>query len=163
MMIGARLVLQLNRIAEIAVIIAFATLIGLVAAAVFFRYVLNDSIVWSEELSRYLLVWITFVGGGLGVGSNIHVGVDSLVETLPAQFKRGVQICIELVIIVFVVVLIFVGAQFTLFGMKVNALLLPFPMGWVFLAVPVGGGVMLANVLLNVWTHLQGFASGAPR
>ena len=156
-----RFVQRVNRVAEIVVIIAFATLIGIVAAAVFFRYVLNDSIVWAEEMARYLFVWITFVGGGLGVGRNIHVGVDSLVKILPAQLKQLVQICAELMIVVFVVALIYVGAQFAWFGMNAGALLLPIPMGVVYLAVPVGGAVMLANVLLNVWAHWQGYARGA--
>ena len=121
----------------------------------FFRYVLNDSIVWAEELARYLFVWLTFVGGGLGVGRNIHVGVDSLVEMMTPGPKLLVLICVEISIVVFVVMLTYVGIQFTLFGMKQNALLLGIPMGYVNLAVPVGGAVMLANVLLNIWTHLQ--------
>jgi TRAP-type C4-dicarboxylate transport system permease small subunit len=142
------------------VIVAFAALISVVAAAVFFRYVLNDSIVWAEELARYLFVWLTFVGGGLGVGRNIHVGVDSVVEMMAAKPKLIVLICVEIAIVAFVVVLIYVGVQFTIFGMGQNALLLGIPMGYVNLAVPVGGAVMLANVLLNIWTHLQDHVRG---
>jgi len=130
---------------------------------VFFRYVLNDSIVWAEELARYLFVWLTFVGGGLGVGRNIHVGVDSIVEMMAAKPKLIVLICVEIAIVVFVVALVYVGAQFTIFGMRQNALLLGIPMGYVYLAVPVGAAVMLANVLLNVWTHLQDHTRGAQR
>ena len=129
----------------------------------FFRYVLNDSIVWAEELARYLFVWLTFVGGGLGVGRNIHVGVDSIVGMMAAKPKLIVLICVEIAIVVFVVALVYVGAQFTIFGMRQNALLLGIPMGYVYLAVPVGAAVMLANVLLNVWTHLQDHARGAQR
>lgn len=132
-------------------------------AAVFFRYVLNDSIVWAEELARYLFVWLTFVGGGLGVGRNIHVGVDSVVEMMGARSRLLVLICVEMAIVAFVVALVYVGVQFTIFGMGQNALLLGIPMGYVNLAVPVGGGVMLANVALNVWTHLQDHARGAQR
>lgn len=156
-----RFVQRFNRVSEIVVIIAFATLIADVAAAVFFRYVLNDSIVWAEEMARYLFVWITFVGGGLGVGTNIHVGVDSIVEILPAQLKQVVEICVELMIVVFVVALIYVGAQFAWFGMNADALLLPMPMGVVYLAVPIGGAVMLVNLLSNVLTHLQDYSRGA--
>jgi TRAP-type C4-dicarboxylate transport system permease small subunit len=157
-----RVVQRVNRVVEIVVIVAFATLIGVVAAAVFFRYVLNDSIVWGEELARYLFVWITFLGGGLGVGRNIHVGVDAVVEAMPERVRKLVEISVELMIVVFVASLIFVGAQFALFGMNARALLLPIPMGYVYLAVPIGGAVMLANVLLNLWTHLYGYARGEP-
>ncbi|MCC7485195.1 MAG: TRAP transporter small permease subunit, partial [Burkholderiales bacterium] len=67
---------RVNRLVELVVIAQFAVLVAVVTAAVFARYVLNDSIVWAEELSRYLFIWVTFLGGGLGMGTNIHVGVD---------------------------------------------------------------------------------------
>ncbi len=145
---------RINRLVEFVVIIQFAVLVIVVTAAVFARYVLNDSIVWAEELARYLFVWVSFLGGGLGVGTNIHVGVDSLVELMPRLPKRLMQIAMELMIVAFTAVLIWVGAQFTAFGMRADALLLPIPMGYVYLAVPVGGFVMLINILLHVHLHI---------
>ena len=150
-----RLVRRINLLVQYVVIAQFAVLVTVVAAAVFWRYVLNDSIVWAEELSRYLFVWISFLGGGLGVGTNIHVGVDSVVELLPARPKLVVQIAAEFLIVAFTVVLIWVGWQFMMFGMRSDALLLPIKMGHVYMAVPAGGFVMLVNVLLNVARHVQ--------
>ena len=132
----------------------FAVLVVVVVAAVFSRYVLNDSIVWAEELARYLFVWISFLGGGLGVGTNVHVGVDSLVELLPARAKLAMQILVELMIVIFTAVLIWAGAEFAAFGMRMDALLLPVPMGYVYLAVPAGGCVMLINVLVHLHRHV---------
>jgi TRAP-type C4-dicarboxylate transport system permease small subunit len=140
------------------VIVQFGVMVAVVVAAVFARYVLNDSIVWAEELARYLFVWVSFLGGGLGVGTNIHVGVDSLVELLPALPKLVVQILAELMIVVFTAVLIWVGAQFAAFGMRADALLLPIAMGYVYLAVPVGCFVMLMNVLVHLHRHVLALA-----
>ncbi len=151
---------RINRVVELVVIIQFAVLVIVVTAAVFARYVLNDSIVWAEELARYLFVWVSFLGGGLGVGTNIHVGVDSLVELMPRRPKLLVQITMELMIVAFTAVLIWVGAQFAAFGMKADALLLPIPMGYVYLAVPVGGFVMLINVLVHLHRHVRALAGG---
>ncbi|HEX2830063.1 MAG TPA: TRAP transporter small permease [Burkholderiales bacterium] len=157
-----RLVRRVNLLVQYVVIAQFAVLVAVVAAAVFWRYVLNDSIVWAEELSRYLFVWISFLGGGLGVGTNIHVGVDSLVELLPARPKLVVQIAVELLIVVFTGVLIWVGWQFMMFGMRSDALLLPIKMGHVYMAVPAGGVVMLANVLLNLARHVRTLVERKP-
>jgi TRAP-type C4-dicarboxylate transport system permease small subunit len=143
----------INRLAEFAAMLAFAVLVGIVVAAVFWRYVLNDSLVWAEELARYLFVWVTFLGGGIGVGKNIHVGVDSLVMLLPELPKRIVELCIEMTVAVFLVALIVVGIQFASFGMNTSALLLPIRTGYVYLAVPLGAFVMLANVLLQIGRH----------
>lgn len=147
------LVRYINRAAELAAILAFALMVTVVVAAVFWRYVLNDSLVWAEELARYLFVWVTFLGGGIGVGKNIHVGVDSLVMLLPDFPKKLVELCIELIIAAFLVALIIVGIQFASFGMNSNALLLPIRVGYVYLAVPLGAFVMLANVLLQIANH----------
>ncbi len=154
---------RINRLVESVVIIQFAVLVIVVSAAVFARYVLNDSIVWAEELARYLFVWVSFLGGGLGVGTNIHVGVDSLVELMPRRPRQVVEILMELMIVVFTVVLIWVGAEFAAFGMKAQALLLPIPMGYVYLAVPVGGFVMLINVLVHLHLHALALVRGAAR
>lgn len=149
---------RINRLVELVVIVQFAVLVIVVTAAVFARYVLNDSIVWAEELARYLFVWVSFLGGGLGVGTNIHVGVDSLVELMPRRTKLAVQILMELMIVGFTAVLIWVGAQFAAFGMRTEAMLLPIPMGYVYLAVPVGGFVMLMNVLVHLHRHVRQLA-----
>jgi TRAP-type C4-dicarboxylate transport system permease small subunit len=147
------LVRFINRVAELAAMLAFAVLVAVVVAAVFWRYILNDSLVWAEELARYLFVWVTFLGGGIGVGKNIHVGVDSLVALLPNFVKKLVELCIEVMVAVFLVALIVVGIQFASFGMDTRALLIPIPTGYVYLAVPLGGFVMLANVLLQIANH----------
>lgn len=145
----------INRIAEATVVVLFATLIAVVAAAVFWRYVLNDSITWGEELARYCFIWVTFVGGGLGVGRNIHVGVDSVVMLLPAYPRRIVELLVEAAMVLFTLILIGVGIQFTLFGARSTALLLGINMIWVYAAVPVGGLVMLVNLLANFARHMR--------
>ena len=48
----------------------------LVAVQVFFRYVLNQSLFWSEELARYLLIWLTFLGASCAYYRHAHPGVD---------------------------------------------------------------------------------------
>jgi len=57
----------------------------LVAVQVFCRYVLNSSLFWSEELARYMLVWISFFGATVAYYRNLHPGVDVL---SPAPFPE---------------------------------------------------------------------------
>ena len=49
---------------------------ALVAVQVFFRYVLNHSLFWSEELARYFLVWLTFLGASVAYYRKVHPGID---------------------------------------------------------------------------------------
>ena len=157
MTVFAQLVARINRFTELIVITAYMALVIDISAAVFFRYVLNDSLVWGEELARYIFVWLTFLGAGLGVGKNIHIGVDSLVNIFPARARRMVQIAVDVAIIVFLLSLIAVGIQLALASSYMQTLLLNVSIAWVYLAVPVGGAVMLVNVLHHTLQHLGEF------
>lgn len=67
-----------------------ALLLGLIVvimfAQVLFRYVFNNSLAWSEELIRFVFVWLTFIGGAILIRDNAHIAVEFFVERLPARF-----------------------------------------------------------------------------
>lgn len=75
-----------------------AVVIGL---QVFFRYALNDSLFWSEELGRMLLVWLTFCGATVAYRRGAHIGVDSLVARLEARSRRWAGAVAQAVSLVF--------------------------------------------------------------
>ena len=70
----------------------FAATIVVVTAQVVWRYAFNNSLVWTEELSRYLFVWMTFVGAALAVKESSHIRVSLLVDCLPARVRRWLAI-----------------------------------------------------------------------
>ena len=65
-----------------------ALLTGIVLVAVFFRYVLNQSISWSDELVRYLFVWFTLLGAAVTLREREHIRVEYFVEHLPPRARR---------------------------------------------------------------------------
>src|SRR3954451_25405836 len=71
-----------------AVALCLAVMVVLVIGNVVLRYGFNSGITASEELSRWLLVWLTFLGAIVAVREHAHLGVDSLVRMLPATGKR---------------------------------------------------------------------------
>jgi TRAP-type C4-dicarboxylate transport system permease small subunit len=68
--------------------ILLAVMVVLVFGNVFLRYGFNSGITISEELSRWLLVWLTFLGAVVALREHAHLGVDTLVRALPAGGKR---------------------------------------------------------------------------
>jgi len=73
-----------------AIAVCLATMVVLVFSNVVLRYVFNSGIAISEELSRWLLVWLTFLGAIVALRRHAHLGVDTLVRALP---PRGRFIC----------------------------------------------------------------------
>ena len=73
-----------------AIAMCLAAMVVLVFSNVVLRYVFNSGIAISEELSRWLLVWLTFLGAIVALRQHAHLGVDTLVRALP---PRGRFVC----------------------------------------------------------------------
>ena len=69
-----------------------ASLVVIVLIAVFCRYVLNQSLSWSDEVVRYLFVWFTLFGGAVALREREHIRVEYFVEKLPGAFRRAAEI-----------------------------------------------------------------------
>jgi TRAP-type transport system small permease protein len=67
----------------------------------FTRYVLNDSASWTEEIARYLLICVVFVGMAAAVRDNRHIHVDFFYRMMPKWFARGVSTAVDIVRFVF--------------------------------------------------------------
>jgi TRAP-type C4-dicarboxylate transport system permease small subunit len=152
----------IDRVLKIAVSVCYATLIAVTVVGVFFRYVLNDSLIWSEELGRYLFVWIVFLGAAMGMARGTHVSVDFLVERMPPPARLRLAIVIEFLIIVFLVVLVVQGFTFAKFGVKSFSLGMGIPMAWVYAALPVSSVIMILYSLKRIAQKL-GAARNARR
>jgi TRAP-type C4-dicarboxylate transport system permease small subunit len=59
------------------------------------RYVLNDSAAWTEEIARYLLIGVVFVGAAIGVAKNNHIQVDFLYRYLPPRAGRALALFVD--------------------------------------------------------------------
>ena len=68
----------------------------------FTRYVLNDSAAWTEEIARYLLIGMVFVGAAIGVAKNNHIQVDFFYRYMPpARRARGCRTLVDVLRIAF--------------------------------------------------------------
>ena len=119
----------------------------LVAVQVFCRYILNSSLFWSEELARYMLVWLSFFGATVAYYHHLHPGVDVLTSRLSAAKQQISQLVVHLISMALALVMVISGTQFAWFvRMQISpALGLP---KWIILAViPLSGTVLFFYAL----------------
>lgn len=116
------------------------------------RYVLNDPSAFTDELSRYLLIWVGLLGAAYASGKGMHVAIELLERVLNKKQKRIQQLIIQVVIVVFAFLVLIVGGirlvhiSFEL-GQTSSAMQLP--LGYVYLALPLSGLLITYYSLSN--------------
>ncbi len=121
---------------------------ALVFTNVVTRYGFGFSIAWAEEVSRFLMIWATFLGAGLALREGRHVAIDLLQELMPAPARRAVRIALGLAILGFLGLLILYGAQFVQFGWNKVTIVTQIPRGIPYLAIPIGAGLLALHLIL---------------
>lgn len=137
-------------------VLALLAMVVMVFGNVVMRYGFNSGITLSEELSRWLFVWMTFLGAVVALHERAHLGTDSLVSRLPLA---GQKLCLALALVamLFICWLIFQGAlQQTRINWDSTSAVMETSMGY-FYASGVVFAVLAAPVLLlNLWRLASG-------
>lgn len=138
------------RLNQALVIGLMAVMVALVFTNVVGRYVFNISFGWAEELSRFAMIWVTFLGAGLALRYGQLVSVDVLQTAMPTTARLALRWLAALLILAFLMALIWLGSQFVGFSWRNKTAVLRLPRGLPYLAVPIGA-TFLALHLLLVW------------
>ncbi|WP_430867227.1 TRAP transporter small permease [Demequina aurantiaca] len=142
------------------VVVLFAALVIDVAWQVFTRQVLNDPSGWSEELAKYLFIWLGLLAAALVFGERGHIAVDFAVKKLPRKVQTVLAVVVQLSILTFTsLVLIWGGYLVVALAWNQNLTGLPINVGPLYLALPISG------VLIALYTiyHLVRIFTGTER
>ncbi len=140
------------------VIVAVALLILDVVWGVITRYAMGEQAKWTEELARFLLIWISLLGGALAFGNKAHLGLDILVGVLHPKSQKLMTLCCHLVVLIFSgTILLYGGGQLVLdtFAMEQRTPALGLLMGHVYLALPMAGAAIAFYSLENLVESLR--------
>ncbi len=126
---------------------AAATLVTFVSVAL--RYLFGTGFTWSTELTIYLFIWMAKFGAAYGVRTGIHVGVDYVVNKAGPGLKRFLVVTGFLLGVVFTGVIAFFGARWVIFIQGTGQISpdLEWPMWIIYLAIPLGSGLMCYRFL----------------
>ena len=133
----------------------FCIILILTFASVFFRYVLNDSIVWAEEVIRYTFIWMFFLCMPEATRTGAHIALDLFPSRLKGSSKTFVNILIEVFNIIFLAIVVYYGMKITIVNMAQSSAALRIPYGCVYFALPVGGSLMLFFTVYRIYIILK--------
>jgi TRAP-type transport system small permease protein len=143
-------------VCKYAIIVVVAVLAVILTAAVFWRYALNNAIPWSEELSKYLMVWLTFLGAPIALRHGSHINIDLLQQLMPPRGRQLFHLVIHLVVAATMAILIWQGISFTQLGARQTASSLNLSMAYLYAAVPIGAALVALVALEHSLRSLAG-------
>ena len=121
------------------------------------RYVFNSGWEWAEEVARYAIVWIVFLGGGICVRKGMHLSVDAAVVRLSESKQRLFRLLVGFVCIAFCIFLVVYGIEMVKLAYETDQLTpgLEMPICYVYLAIPTGGALMAVRFAQDLYRNLR--------
>ncbi|HHV08441.1 MAG TPA: TRAP transporter small permease [Firmicutes bacterium] len=129
--------------------IMMMVMVGVIFLQVVARYVLHNSLSWSEEVGRYLFVWITFIGAALAVRKHAHVALDSFLRICPPKIQKIMFIIGHLAMLCLAFTMVYAGILMLDLGKKQVSAALQIPMIYVYIIIPVAGALMAFYLVLD--------------
>ena len=146
----------IDKIFEVIGVLLMATICCTVFTGVFFRYVLNSPLGWIEEVARYALVWVTYIGAYLAMRRSRHLSIDIIHNRLSARGKKILSVVGLLVMLPFFIVLIFVGIRYGRSFIDQRTPYLELPLGYIYFILPVIGILFVTEIAFEIFKQVKG-------
>lgn len=142
---------------EVILVLLSAVMVVVIFLQVFMRFVMQSSLAWSEELARYCMIWLVYVGISYGVKKQRHIKVDVLLMLFKHKGRIIFNIISNLLFLVFAIVIIIYGSDIAmkLLGWGQKSPALHIPMGYVYMATPIGMGLTVIRLLQQLFIEIE--------
>lgn len=150
----------LDKIEDSVLITMFIAMVGIIFFQVIMRYVFNNSLSWSEELGKFLFVWLSWLGISIGHRRKEHIKITLFVDRLSPKARRCTEILAELILVVICGVTML--QSFTMIGIQLN---IPYAgikisTAWGYLSVALGCGLFVLRALMHIVQDVQFLRKG---
>ena len=146
---------------------AMAFLLGVMVLDVFWgvitRYLLESQSSWTDELARFLLVWLSILGAAYASGKKLHIAIDLLPQQLNQKQQNYLDIIIHLIVLLFAISVFLVGGiryVYISFALGQTSPALHLPIGFVYMVLPISGVFILYYKLSELFIILKKIKNG---
>ena len=137
---------KIDKIIGILLMVIMSVMVLNVTWQVFSRYILQAPSSFTDELSRYLLVWLGMLGAAYVAGQNNHLAIDLLPTKLYGKAKQRLLVVINVVIILFVIPVMILGGSnlvYITYTLEQKSATLQLPLAYVYAIIPFSGLLVL--------------------
>ncbi len=141
-------------------VLCFAAMTLVAISGGFFRYIMQSPFMWTEEVARYLLVWMGFTAINIALRQDRHSKVEIIAKLVPPTVAKLLSYLVDALIAVFFIVLLKQGYLLTVNNMM-SASTFHLSMSWILVAVPVAAALTLIQLFLSLVKKI--FSEFAPQ
>ncbi|MBX2879660.1 MAG: TRAP transporter small permease [Granulosicoccus sp.] len=123
------------------IIVIVAIIAIILIAAVVYRYGLGSAISWAEEASKYLMVWLTFLGTPIALRNFGHINIDLLYKILPPRLQQLFYLVVSVIICITMSIVFIKGMSFAEMGARQVASSFSLSMWYMYIVVPIGAAL----------------------
>ena len=149
-----QLVKLIDKSLAASLIAAMAAILLVVVWQVISRYLLKDPASVTEELSRFLLIWIGILGSAYAYRQKVHLGFNLIVNRQSETMRRLIMTFVELLVVTFCVLVLIVGGNALVSltpDLNQISAALGVKMGWIYTVLPVSGVIMVFYSIINIY------------
>jgi len=136
----------LDAILGVVIVTGFSVMVACVVWQVFSRYVLQTPSIYTDEISRFLFIWLALIGGAYTFGKGRHLAIELLSPALSGWRKKLSELLVLVIIAFFAIMVMMKGGGGLVARTLANGQVSPamqLPMGYIYLAIPIGGAIIL--------------------
>jgi TRAP-type C4-dicarboxylate transport system permease small subunit len=144
----------LENLAGITSTISLTLMVIVVLMGVFSRYIFNNPLLWTEELARYLMIWMAFIAIITACKTNDNIALLSIRDLLPKKIQVIIKYFNRFLIIFFLYIIAVYGYSGALRGMKQVSASLNVPLGIFFMIVPISAILVIVQIIFMMIIEL---------
>jgi TRAP-type C4-dicarboxylate transport system permease small subunit len=126
--------------------VILAVLVIVVFLQVIFRFILGSPLAWTEELARYSLIWITFLGAAFAMSLKAHIGMEFFVNLFSLPFRKALFVIATIASLAFFLMMVIQGYDLAARSMTQLSPVLRIPMGLIYAVIPLSGCILIVNM-----------------
>ena len=157
-----KLSLTINKIIIVICLILLVSMLVVVLAQVYYRYVLISGIPWAEEIAKKMMVWMALLGAGMIYYNHLHINITFLIDKIQSTKALKVLKFFSLAVsFFFFLLLIIAGFDYAMLGLQFASPVTGIKNFWGNLAIPVGGIILLFHCLSLTIQEIAGYIANA--
>lgn len=144
-----------NRLEEIILVLMFAAMVLVIFGQVIMRYVFDNSLSWSEELGKFLFVWISWIGISIGAKRKEHIKITMLIDKCSPKIAIFCEILSELIVFAICGITAYYGMELVYSQAHIYFAGIRISMSWGYLSVVLGCLIMMFRNAINLKTSFD--------